>query len=142
MAIVEAIGNPGPKGDEIIGDITPDRRLGGPNGIGFGWSNVSVYKLGFIYRTNDRWVWRFGWNYNAAQIPPEETLINLIMPSIMRHRITAGASFVLPNRGEVTLGYMHGFNETHTDYNTDFFGTTARVYGSGDILEITYSSRF
>ena len=47
---VATIGNPGPTAAELTGTITSARLLGGKSGIGFGWNNLSVYKVGVIYK--------------------------------------------------------------------------------------------
>ncbi|MDP6183081.1 MAG: outer membrane protein transport protein [Gammaproteobacteria bacterium] len=142
FATVEAIGNPGPTAAELIGNITPARRLGGPSGIGFGWRNQSVYKAGIIYRPTGRLVWRLGWNYGEGQIPREETLINLLMPGLLEHHITGGMSYTFAHGGEMSLGYMHGFTMSQRDPQSDFLGAPVSAWSQGDGLDVSYSRRF
>ncbi|MGH8595781.1 MAG: OmpP1/FadL family transporter, partial [Gammaproteobacteria bacterium] len=66
---VDTIGNPGPTAAELMGVIEPARRLGGAEGSGFGWNNVSVYKVGAIYAYNDKIILRAGWNHNSGVVP-------------------------------------------------------------------------
>ena len=49
---VDVLSNPGPSAAELSGMITRDRLLGASNGIGFGWNDQSVFKLGANYRYN------------------------------------------------------------------------------------------
>jgi long-chain fatty acid transport protein len=139
---IDAVGNPGPTAAEIAGVISNDRRLGGSNGIGFGWSNQSVYKAGFIFKPHERIKLRGGWNHGTAQIPEEEILPNLILPSIVEHHLHAGLSFEVRKGREVSIAYMHGFGNSMRDPQTDFLGVPARIWAAGDTLDLSYNAAF
>lgn len=65
---VAAIGNPG---ESLIGagtsaeapvSLPEGTRLGEDNGLGFGWEEIDVIKLGAALALNDDWTVRLGWN--------------------------------------------------------------------------------
>ena len=137
-----AFANPGPTPAEAAGIITSDRRLGGSNGMGFGWTNQSIYKLGVIYRLNQRFTLRGGWNYGTGQIPKDEILFNLLVPSVLEQHVTAGLSFEIKKNNQISIGYMHAFEQTVRDPRTSFFGAPASGWAQGDGFDIGYSRTF
>ena len=54
--------------------------LGGSNGPGFGWEDMTVFKLGVQYRINEEWTVRAGWNYAEQPIPESETHVQRASP--------------------------------------------------------------
>ncbi len=125
---IEALANPGPTQAELLGVITGDRLLGGSNGIGFGWIDQSVFKLGFVFQLNEAIILRSGWNHASSQIPNRETLINIVAPATVNDHLTVGASWKTARFGEFTCAYMATFKTTNRDRDSEFFGST--VHGS------------
>jgi long-chain fatty acid transport protein len=82
-----------------------DSFLGGPNGPGFGWEDMSVVKLGFQYGA-DPWTWRFGFSTGDQPIPETEVLFNILAPGVMEEHFTVGFSRTL-GKGEINLSLMH-----------------------------------
>ena len=42
--------------------------LGGDNGAGFGWDDMTVYKAGHEVEGGEDWTWRFGYSYGKQPI--------------------------------------------------------------------------
>lgn len=117
-AQIPSIGNPGPtnylySGNPIYDSAT--HKLGQPNGMGFGWQNQTVYKLGVLYRYDDNWTFRAGYNYGKSPIPNDQILFNLLAPGVVERHYTAGFTYNLGpqsimgfgSEGEVTFSFMH-----------------------------------
>jgi long-chain fatty acid transport protein len=86
---VPSIGNPFSnlyKG--LAGD--PRHLLGGENGAGFGWRDMTVYKLGYQWQAAPTWTTRAGVSYGRQPIPKSETLFNILAPGVPEWHFTAG----------------------------------------------------
>ncbi len=83
--------------------------LGSNNGPGFGWDDMTVYKLGFSYEYSKDLTLRAGYNHGDQPIPSSETAFNILAPGIISDHLTLGATWTLANKDELTVSYMHGF---------------------------------
>jgi len=64
--------------------------LGGNNGIGFGWKNMTTVKLGVQYEAANDWTWRAGYSHGNQPIPKSEVFFNILAPGVMEQHFTAG----------------------------------------------------
>ena len=64
--------------------------LGNDDGAGFGWEDMTIYKLGYQWSTSDDWTWRAGISSGEQPIPNSEHLFNILAPAIMEQHITFG----------------------------------------------------
>ena len=128
---INAIGNGGPN---LPGDprgpfrVSQDENaLGADNGLGFGWDNQTVYKLGFAYQYDPKWSFRAGWNYAESPIPEENgaVLFNIVAPATTQHHLTLGASYQLSDMLEVSASYMHAFR--YKQYGPAYIGSSGEI---------------
>jgi long-chain fatty acid transport protein len=112
--------------------------LGGSKGPGFGWQDMTVFKLGVQYRINDEWTVRAGWNYGEQPIPNSQTMFNVLAPGTVENHLTLGASWNLDKSQELTFAYMHAFEKTVDGDYTPGFGT-ADISMYQDSFGIQYS---
>lgn len=109
---VAAIGNIGPN---LAGDPdgplgSDDRKLGLDDGMGFGWSNQTVIKLGAQYRYSEKIILRGGWNYGESPINEDrEIIFNLLAPASTQHHLTLGATYDYSPDIELNVSYVHAF---------------------------------
>jgi len=100
--------------------------LGSDNGPGFGWEDMTVYKIGFEYQLNPKLILRAGYNHGKAPIPDKETLFNVLAPATVEDHLTLGATWVLDNdmeheaiklgfRKRVSTGLLKGVLGRHHD---------------------------
>ena len=86
--------------------------LGRDDGMGFGWSDANVYKIGINYDHNDQWSFRVGYNYAEAPMDDDQVLFNFLAPAVVEHHATLGLSY-RPNRNmEWSANYMHAFSNS------------------------------
>lgn len=112
--------------------------LGGTNGSGFGWTDQTVYKLGVSYQYSPTLLLRAGLNYGETPIGSKQTFFNILAPATVETHLTLGATWVMANKSELTLSYMHAFENKITGISTGngqcdntngCGGTTGRVAG-------------
>ena len=101
-----------PDGCETLPDGSNTCLLGRNDGMGFGWHDQNVYKIGINYDYNDAWSFRVGYNYAETPIQEDQVLFNFLAPAVNEHHATLGISY-RPNRNmEWNMNYMHAFKNT------------------------------
>jgi len=107
---VKSVGNPGPNPADPNNFFPPGfAELGKRNGLGFGWKNQTVYKLGFNYDIDDAWSFRSGVNYGKSPIPKTQVLFNMLAPATPEWHLTFGGSYRPSPNIEWSFNYMHAF---------------------------------
>jgi long-chain fatty acid transport protein len=82
--------------------------LGGDNGAGFGWDDMTVYKIGYQWSTGQNWTWRVGYSYGKQPIDAsQDALFNILAPGVMQQHITFGFSRKLGKSGELNFAGMY-----------------------------------
>jgi len=105
--------------------------LGAANGPGFGWEDMTVYKLGGNFQVNKDLVVRAGWTHGSQPIPAGQTLFNVLAPAVVEDHLTVGFTYKMSG-GEVSGYYMHAFEETVNGSGTVAF-PGAQNAGGADI---------
>jgi long-chain fatty acid transport protein len=123
--------------------------LGASNGSGFGWDDMTVYKIGFAYDLNKDWTVRAGYNHGSQPIPKNQTFFNILAPATVEDHLTLGATWRLASGGEVTFAYMHAFEESVKGANSippgfppGFGGGNANLKMYEDSFGIAYGVKF
>ncbi len=116
-------------GVNAIGDAPTAGPFGASGGGGFGWSDISVWKLGAEYKYNDSWALRAGWNHCDSPISSADVTINVIAPGVITDHLTLGASYYTQSGGEWTFAYTHAFSNSVSGADMNGLGTdTIRMY--------------
>ncbi len=153
---VAAINNPGPTANEFmsafVGALTGDptavsNPLGTNDGWGFGWDDVTVYKVGVDYMLNSQWTLRAGYNYAELPYDEDQALFNVLAPAVVEKHATAGFSYRPSPASEVTVTYMHAFRNS---VDNNYVGTgpfagfsySAENAMSQNSLEASYAWKF
>lgn len=97
--------------------------LGASNGPGFGWRNMTTYKIGASYEVSRSLTVRAGFATGKQPIPNQYTLLNIIFPGVIQDHLTLGATWSMGSM-EMTAGYMHALNK--------------KVNGSGSIPAVPF----
>ena len=107
---IPGIGNPGPLAGDSTNFFPPGFGiLGADNGMGFGWTDQTAYKLGMDYKYRKDLTLRAGLNYGKSPIQEDQVLFNMLAPAVVEKHITFGATWTLQNKDDFTLGFMHAF---------------------------------
>jgi len=115
--------------------------LGGSSGIGFGWSDINVWKLGAEYKYNQNWLFRAGYSHNDNPISSTDVTFNSVAPAVITDHITVGFTYTLASGNELTMSYMHGFENDVTGPVNMYFpvGGTDKIQMYQNSLGIQYS---
>jgi long-chain fatty acid transport protein len=137
-AEVASVGNP------VTNLLVLGNLLGSTNGPGFGYANIDVWKLGMEYKYSPKLTLRAGYSHNDNPISGSDTgevLLNILAPAVIEDHATLGFTYTLASGNEVTMSYMHAFeNEVSAARPGAPFGTnvdTIKMYQ--DSLGIQYS---
>ncbi len=121
---VRSIGNPGPDQNDPSGFFPTDFgcgsdsngdntcQLGRDKGLGFGWSDMLVYKGGIQYEFNPKWTVRAGFNYGKAPIPSDQRLFAMLAPAVVEKHGTLGFTYRKSKNVEISMNYMLAFKNT------------------------------
>ncbi|MHB8388082.1 MAG: OmpP1/FadL family transporter [Acidobacteriaceae bacterium] len=97
-----------PSVGNLANGITSGARLGAENGPGFGWADISVYKLGYQIATSRTWTWRVGFAYNTEPVSPNQLLFNVLAPGVIQRDVTAGFTMHMAHGQDLTVAAMYG----------------------------------
>ena len=92
--------------------------LGGSNGAGFGWENITVYKLGYEWQANETWTWRVGYSKTDQPIPSSEALFNILAPAVVEEHYTLGFSKMIDENSSLNFAAMLAPSSSLTGPNT------------------------
>jgi long-chain fatty acid transport protein len=129
-----------------VNNIATGGQLGANDGPGFGWRDMTVYKLGLSYDYSKDLTLRGGFSTTRQPIPSKETMFNILAPGVVEDHLTLGATWMMANKGELTVSYMHAFKKTVNGSGSSVPG----AYGGGeasikmyqDSLGIGYGIKF
>jgi long-chain fatty acid transport protein len=134
---VNAIGNPA--GNTLLGMGL----FGTDNGSGFGWDDMDIWKLGAEYKHNKSWAFRAGYSHGNNPIsgaPLAEATFNIFAPAVIEDHATLGLTHTLASGNELTVSYMHGFeNEVSGNRPAGFGGGVDTIQMKQNSLGIQYS---
>lgn len=75
-------------GQFLMGD--PNSGFGGSNGPGYGWEDMTIYKLGYQWSTSPDMTWRVGFSTTDQPIPDSEVMLNITAPAVVEDHYTFG----------------------------------------------------
>lgn len=126
-ADVPAIGHRGPGTGAGASGVPsfpdhPELALGLDQGMGFGWKNQTVYKLGVNYGLNERWQLRAGYNYGKSPIPDDQLAFNTLAPATTEKHYSAGFTYKPNDNLEVTGTYVYAAPHSQQNLNQNVLG--------------------
>ena len=137
---VTSVGNPS----------TNQAPLGAANGPGFGWQNVSVWKLGIEYAVDPTSIVRAGYNHGSNPIQARDVTFNILAPGVVQGHYTVGFTYALDAKSELTMAYMYAPSKSVTGpslFNALFpeppnAGGTETIKLGESSLGIAWATRF
>jgi long-chain fatty acid transport protein len=97
---VGSVGNP-------LALLLQGRPLGSAGGPGFGWRDLTVYKLGLQQRLSREWVVRAGFSHATQPVPADQTFFNILAPGVVQKHWSLGATWQTPWGGELTGAWTY-----------------------------------
>ncbi|MEW5942385.1 MAG: porin [Pseudomonadota bacterium] len=144
-AIANSSRQPGCTGAPPVGPGSGSACLGGSNGIGFGWKDVDVWKLGVEYQYNDKLILRAGYNHTDNPIDARDVTFNILAPGVVQDHVTLGATYALGNASELTVSYMHALENSVSGPATNPYfnvGGTETIKMYENSLGVAYGMKF
>lgn len=141
-ADVPSVANSGPNTSGPIFPVSSTvNALGLDQGLGFGWSNQTVYKLGLNYELNHKWAVRAGWNYGKSPInEATQIAFNIVAPAVTQNHLTLGATWKQKKNLDWTMAYMHAF--TFKQYGPTYIGNEGEIQMQQDSLDVEVGYKF
>jgi len=99
--------------------------LGGDNGAGFGWEDMTIYKLGVEWTGSETITWRAGYSYGEQPIQGADVLFNVLAPGVMEQHFTLGMTKNKPSGGAWNFSLMYA--PTNTVEGQNMFDPTQTI---------------
>ncbi|MCX7800058.1 MAG: outer membrane protein transport protein [Fimbriimonadales bacterium] len=129
---VTSVGNPGASGYP----------LGHPNGPGFGWRDMTVYKLGYEWEAREGLRLRAGVSYGRQPIRSSDVLFNILAPGVQEWHFAGGFTQTLKDGGEFSMALVYSPKKTVSGPNPMDPAQTIRLSMHQFELELGYSKKF
>jgi long-chain fatty acid transport protein len=131
---VPSIGNPGDL------PLAPGEAvLGTDDGLGFGWEDVTAWKLGVQWQYDPRLTLRAGIADSDQPVPSSQALFNILAPGVTTRHYTVGMSYRLSDRSEISGSFMHAPRQRVGGTNPNTGPQTGFIQMDQNELEITFT---
>ncbi|MGB5563984.1 MAG: outer membrane protein transport protein [Sedimenticolaceae bacterium] len=134
---VKALGNPN---DIPVG---PDNLLGEDDGLGFGWNDIDIFKLGVQWEYSPKLTLRAGVSHANQLFDNGESLFNVLAPATVRTHASLGMTYRFDRSSNISFAYTHAFYEKIKGQNPYFTGPqTGSVQMDQNELEVSWTWLF
>ncbi len=118
-------------------------RLGTKNGLGFGWEDMDIIKVGAQYDVDEMLTVRGGASWNSMAMPDQENMFNILAPAVPQYHLSGGATYRLGNGHEVGAAITRAFsNETTNDNNVNHNGNSIDLQMDQWNVDVGYTYNF
>ena len=116
--------------------------LGGSNGAGFGWEDMTVVKLGYEWSNDDQWTWRLGFSQTDQPIPNREVNFNILAPGVIEQHVTFGFTRALSSQSDFNFALMIAPSSSVSGPNANDSTQTIELEMDQYEIAASYSKRF
>ncbi|MCP4043406.1 MAG: transporter, partial [Gammaproteobacteria bacterium] len=116
--------------------------LGSKNGIGFGWKDSKIVKLGVEWKYRSDLILRGGFSMANQVIPKDQALFNMLAPATVRKHLTLGFTKKLDKHNEINVSFMHAFKEKVSGSNPNVGSQTGSLEMEQNEIEISWGKVF
>jgi len=107
---IAAISNPN---DIPLNNQTPDnQKLGGNDGVGFGWDDQSIFKVGILWDPIRPLTLLAGFSHADAVFDGDQSVFNILAPATIQQHVTAGAKYDIGSNAQVGLSVMRALDNS------------------------------
>jgi len=129
-AAVPSVGNPS-------NNAAP---FGSPNGPGFGWSNIDIWKVGAQWQYSHELALRAGIAVSGNPIQSRDASLNILAPGVITTQYTLGATYSLSDSTDLTVAYMNAPSNSVNGLNQS--GGTDTIHMSQQSLGMQIEWKF
>ncbi len=117
--------------------------LGADDGLGFGWGDINIYKIGVQWAYSPKLTLRAGFSHADKLFDNGEALFNILAPATIRNHASLGFTYQIDANNSISAAYTRAFEETISGQNAPFTGTqTGFVEMDQHELEISWGLKF
>jgi len=117
--------------------------LGGDQGLGFGWDDMDVFKLGVRWDYNRQWSFMAGASHASDFAPGGEGLFNVLAPATIKWTFTLGASYRHSEADSFNISLAYMPEEEVYDTSPNITGSqTGALYMEQKEIEVSWHHRF
>ena len=80
--------------------------LGSTPGLGFGWDDMTVIKLGYTWSSSKSMTWRVGVSFGDQPVQEKDVTFNILAPGVIEQHYTAGFTKTLSSGNELSAALM------------------------------------
>ena len=92
--------------------------LGSDDGPGFGWNDMTIFKLGTEISASESLQLRAGFAHGKQPVDESEVLFNILAPGVIENHLTLGLSKYIGTNGKsIDFAFVHAFNNSVTGPN-------------------------
>jgi long-chain fatty acid transport protein len=102
---VKSVGNP------MLPNLQTSQ-LGNDNGSGFGWKDMTIYKLGVQWQSSKEWIWRAGYSQGKQPIQDSEMPFNILAPGVIEQHATVGFTRAMADNQELNFALTRAFSHS------------------------------
>ncbi len=118
------------------------RCLGGSDGAGFGWRDMTIYKIGWQWAAAQNWTLRAGFSHGTQPIPESEVVFNILAPAVIEDHLTLGFSWDISKTSELSFAFMHGFEKSVSGANPLNPGQDVTITMHQNEAEVSWGWKF
>jgi long-chain fatty acid transport protein len=118
----------------------PQSCLGGARGAGFGWDDMTTFKVGVEWAMSDSNTFRAGASYGEQPIQSADVLFNIFAPGVMEQHYTVGWTHTTERGSAWTASLMYAPENSVTGPN--FFDPTQTIELKMNQLEFEVAFRW
>ncbi len=116
--------------------------LGTDDGLGFGWDDMTIFKLGMQWQYQPDLTVRAGYSHASQVIPHTQALFSILAPAVVRDHFTLGFGKKITPDSEINLSFMYAPNEHLYGSNPNTGPQTGHVEMNQYEIEIAWSRRW
>ena len=121
----------------------PGNALGSSNGLGFGWEDINIYKLGVQWDYSPKLTLRAGVSHADKLFDNAEALFNILAPATVRTHASVGMTYRVDASSQLSVAYTRAFEEDIDGQNPTFTGPqTGSVEMDQHELEVSWTWLF
>ena len=122
--------------------MTTEGCLGGANGAGFGWDDMTTYKVGAQWGGRNGMTWRAGYSHGDQPVPESEVLFNILAPAVIEDHVTFGFTKETSASRELNFAFMYALNNSVKGTNPFDPTQTIEIEMDQFELELSYTWKF
>lgn len=117
----------------------PGNLLGSDNGLGFGWNDIDIYKIGVQWDYSPQLTLRAGVSHADQLFENGQALFNVLAPATVRTHASLGMTYRVDRDSALTVSYTHAFEEEIQGTSPLVGGQTGHVRMDQHELEVSWA---